>query len=167
MYTTPAAMNSVSLMSEWFSMCITLPYAASAPSSPSSTITDSPSVMKPIWLIDEQASVRLRSVENSASSAPRNIVIAAKIISALPNAALPCIRFAHSTISPNTPDFVRMPDKSADAGAGATGCAFGSQICSGNRPAFAPKPTSVSHTATVTSCCPMAARRDAKSSVPS
>lgn len=49
MYTTPAAMNSVSLMSEWFSMCITLPYAASAPSSPSSTITDSPSVMKPIW----------------------------------------------------------------------------------------------------------------------
>ena len=48
MYTTPAAMNSVSLMSEWFSMCITLPYAASVPSSPSSTITDSPSVIKPI-----------------------------------------------------------------------------------------------------------------------
>ena len=33
-----------------------------------------------------------------------------------------------------------MPESSAEAGAGATGCAFGSQMCSGNMPAFAPKP---------------------------
>ena len=41
---------------------------------------------------------------------------------------------------PQTPALVRMPESSAEAGAGATGCAFGSQMCRGNMPAFAPKP---------------------------
>ena len=105
--------------------------------------------MKPIWLIDEQASVRLRSTENSASSAPSSIVIVASASRALPKAALPGIMREHITISPNTPLLVSMPDSSAEAGAGATGCALGSQMCRGNRPALAAKPASVSHTATV------------------
>ena len=43
---------------------------------------------------------------------------------------------------PYIPALVRIPDRRAEAGAGATGCAFGSQICSGKAPAFAPKPKS-------------------------
>ncbi len=41
------------------------------------------------------------------------------------------------------PDLVRIPDSRADAGAGATGWAFGSQMCSGKAPALAPKPASM------------------------
>ena len=77
------------------------------------------------------------------------MVITASTNSALPKAALPGIMLAQMTISPNTPLFVRMPESSALAGAGATGWALGSQMCSGNMPAFAAKPTRVSHTATV------------------
>ena len=33
-----------------------------------------PTRMKPIWDMEEQASVRFRSTENSASTAPRTIV---------------------------------------------------------------------------------------------
>ena len=32
------------------------------------------------------------------------------------------------------------PESTAEAGAGATGCAVGSQPCIGNMPAFVPKP---------------------------
>ena len=80
--------------------------------------------------MDEQARVRLRSTEKTASSAPRNIVTAL------------------TATTPKTPLLVRMPDSRALAGAGATGWALGSQMCSGNMPAFAPKPTS-RHTPTV------------------
>ena len=43
-------------------------------------------------------------------------------------------------ITPKTPAFVNIPDSRADAGAGATGCALGSQICRGKAPALAPNP---------------------------
>ena len=108
-----------------------------------------PTVMKPIWLREEQASTRFRSTENSASNAPRNMVMAPRVSSASPNQQSPCIRLAQITINPNTPDLVRIPLSSALAGAGATGCALGNQMCRGNRPALAAKPTRVSHTATV------------------
>ena len=41
----------------------------------------------------------------------------------------------------STPALAITPDKTAEAGAGATGWAVGSQPCSGYMPAFAPKPT--------------------------
>ena len=44
---------------------------------------------------------------------------------------------------PNIPAFVSIPESSALAGAGATVWALGSQICSGNIPAFAPNPKSI------------------------
>ena len=40
----------------------------------------------------------------------------------------------------STPILVILPDNTADAGAGATGCAAESQPCSGNIPAFEPNP---------------------------
>ena len=96
--------------------------------------------IKPIWLIEEHASVRLRLTENTAKIAPPSIVISPSTRMRLPHAVLARKMFADTAIMPKIPDFVRMPESSADAGAGATGCAFGSQICSGNMPAFAPKP---------------------------
>ena len=45
MYTTPAAMNSVSFSMEWFTMCITAPLAGTWPSSPSSIAMATPTVM--------------------------------------------------------------------------------------------------------------------------
>ena len=45
------------------------------------------------------------------------------------------------------------PDISAENGAGATGCARGSQLCSGTSPALVPKPISA---AIATSVCPPA-----------
>ena len=44
---------------------------------------------------------------------------------------------------PYIPDLVRIPESKAEAGAGATGCAFGSQICKGYIPALAPNPNSM------------------------
>ena len=40
----------------------------------------------------------------------------------------------------STPALVITPESTADAGAGATGCAVGSQPCIGNMPALVPKP---------------------------
>ena len=40
----------------------------------------------------------------------------------------------------STPPFVIIPESTALAGEGATGCAVGSQPCKGNIPAFPPKP---------------------------
>ena len=103
-----------------------------------------PTSMKPICDMDEQASVRFRSTENSASSAPTNIVITPKISMALPQAASAGSILAAMTSSPNRPVLVSMPESSALAGAGATGCALGSQMCSGKTPALAAKPTAIS-----------------------
>ena len=41
----------------------------------------------------------------------------------------------------STPPLVMMPERTADAGAGATGWAVGSHACMGIMPALAPKPT--------------------------
>ena len=49
-------------------------------------------MMKPIWLSDEQASVRLRFVEKMASSAPRNMVITPRRKIRSPKAVQPRIR---------------------------------------------------------------------------
>ena len=49
-------------------------------------------MMKPIWLSDEHASMRLRLVEKMASSAPRNMVITPRRKIRSPKAAQPRIR---------------------------------------------------------------------------
>ena len=77
--------------------------------------------MKPIWLMEEKASTRFKSTENSANTAPRNMVIAPSVSRPSANQQSPRIRFAQMTIMPNTPDLVRIPDNRALAGAGATG----------------------------------------------
>ena len=46
-----------------------------------------------------------------------------------------------------TPALAIRPLRSADAGAGAAGWALGSQLCSGNNPALAPKPRIMQNTA--------------------
>ncbi len=80
-YTTPAARNSTSLIREWFTMCRNVPLAANRrycafplpwgiPSIPI------PTRIKPIWDMEEQASVRFKSTENTASAAPPNMVAA-------------------------------------------------------------------------------------------
>ena len=49
-----------------------------------------------------------------------------------------------------------MPERTADAGAGATGWAAGSQPCMGNSPAFTPKPSSMRKATTRSSAsCPV------------
>ena len=117
-----------------------VPRTANMLLSPNSPCMPIPIIINPIWETEEQASVRLKSMENSASTAPITIV-------ATPNARMTVSHIPSCgnilqliTSTPKIPVFVRIPDKSALAGAGATGCAFGSQICSGNTPAFAPKP---------------------------
>ena len=50
-----------------------------------STVTAIPVRMKPIWDMDEQASVRLRLIENSARTAPRSIVISPAARTIRPN----------------------------------------------------------------------------------
>ena len=98
--------------------------------------------------MDEQARVRFKSTEKTASTAPSSIVIAAGISRRLPQPGTPSKSQQEMPITPKTPLFVRMPESRALAGAGATGWAFGSQMCSGNMPAFAPKPIRA-HTPTV------------------
>ena len=91
--------------------------------------------------MEEQASVRFRLTLKSAITAPSAIVIVPARMTIKPNFAFPKKPGTAVIRIPNTPTLVRMPESSADAGEGATGCAFGSQICSGNIPALAPKPS--------------------------
>ena len=56
-----------------------------------------------------------------------------------------------------------MPDRSADAGEGAAGCALGSQIWSGNMPALAPNPSKIRMPAARTCGC---ARLSAEAPLP-
>ena len=100
--------------------------------------------MKPICDIEEQASVRLRLVENTASSAPRNMVTQPKKRTASPQGASCRKRLQLTARMPNMPVLVRMPESRALAGAGATACALGSQMCRGNMPALAANPKNVS-----------------------
>ena len=53
----------------------------------------------------------------------------------------------------STPALVITPDRTAEAGAGATGWAVGSQPCIGNMPALVPKPMMVTRmTISMPSC---------------
>ena len=90
--------------------------------------------------MDEQARVRFRSTEKTASTAPSTMVTTPSKSTASPQGASARNRFRAITRMPNTPLLVRMPDSRAEAGAGATGWALGSQMCRGNMPALAPKP---------------------------
>ena len=84
--------------------------------------------MKPICETEEQASVRFRLMENRASTAPSTIVTVPRMRIKVPHFGSDRNRLQVMAATPKMPDFVRTPDKSAEAGAGATGCAFGSQI---------------------------------------
>ena len=121
-------------------MYSTVPLAASALCSPSRQIMDAPTVIKPIWDRDEQARMYFRLVENTASTAPSTMVIAPSTRSSMPQSWSPVSTCAVSSRTPKIPALVSTPLSSAEAGAGATGWALGSQICTENRPALAAKP---------------------------
>ena len=132
-----------------------------------------PTRINPIWDMEEQASVRFRSTENSASTAPSTMVTTPRArITVLQDSSVQN-RYRERMRIPKTPLLVRIPDSSADAGAGATGCALGSQICSGNMPALAPKPARARPPATYSAVrlssgrAETAAAISANSSVPS
>ena len=121
-------------------MYSTVPLAASALCSPSRQIMDAPTVIKPIWDRDEQARMYFRLVENTASTAPSTMVMAPSTRSSMPQSWSPVSTCAVSSRTPKIPALVSTPLSSAEAGAGATGWALGSQMCSGNTPALAAKP---------------------------
>ena len=100
-------------------------------------------MIKPIWDMEEQANVRFRLTENTARTAPSTIVIMPRIRINCPQAASCRKSLQLTIIVPNTPVFVSRQLSSALEGAGATVYAFGSQICSGNSPAFAAKPNRI------------------------
>ena len=62
-----------------------------------------------------------------------------------------------------TPALAMRPLRSAEAGAGAAGWALGSQLCSGNRPALAPKPKIMQNTAASVSVIVPPAAKDSES----
>ena len=68
-------------------MCSRTPRAAVPFCSPSSPIMPMPTRMKPICDMDEQASVRLRSTLNTASTAPSSIVTVPSASTTRPHAA--------------------------------------------------------------------------------
>jgi len=100
-----------------------------------------PTRMNPIWDMEEQAKVRFKSMEKTASTAPSTMVTTPRASTTVFQGRSAQNRYREMISTPNTPLLVRMPLSSAEAGAGATGCALGSQMCSGNMPALAPKPT--------------------------
>ena len=71
--------------------------------------------------MEEQARVLFKSTENTASNAPKNMVKSPRIKSSMPQGLSWRKILQLTTKIPKTPDFVRIPDNSADAGAGATG----------------------------------------------
>ena len=68
------------------------------------------------------------------------MVMAPSTSSSMPQLRSPAITCAVSSSTPKMPALVSTPLSSAEAGAGATGCALGSQMCSEKRPALAAKP---------------------------
>ena len=126
-YTTPAARNSTSLIREWFTICKNAPSMASIFSG-SRFNAPSPVKIKPTWETEEHAKVRFKSTENTPSTAPKNIVITPSTRTRNPKRSSPKRTEPQSRIIPRIPAFVSTPDKRADAGAGATGCAFGSHM---------------------------------------
>ena len=98
--TKPALINKTNLIDEWLIICNNAPWPARAPSSPKSVIIAIPTNIKPIWDIEEQASVLFKSIENKASIAPKNIVITAKTNNVCPQDALAKKMFDVMTIIP-------------------------------------------------------------------
>lgn len=129
-------------------MCSTVPQAARAFSPFRKPCMAVPTRIKPIWDMEEQASVRFRSTENSASTAPSTIVTTPRASTTVFQGSSVQNRYRQRMSTPKTPLLVRMPDSRADAGAGATGWAFGSQMFRGNIPALAPNPTNAHPPAT-------------------
>ncbi len=123
--------------------CRNVPAAARALCSPRSPCIPIAIIIKPICDIEEHASVRFKLTENTARTAPITIVIRPSISIMLPHAASCRNSLQLTTITPNTPVFVSRQESSALDGAGATVYAPGSQIWSGNNPAFAPKPNNI------------------------
>ena len=107
--------------------------------------------MNPIWDREEQARIYLRLLENTAMAAPSTMVTAPSASSRTPHRCSPGRRSAVMIRAPKMPALVRTPDSRALAGAGATGWALGSQMCSGNTPALAAKPNRM-HRAAAHSC---------------
>ena len=107
-----------------------------------------PVTMNPIWDTEEHARVRFRFTENRAKRAPQNMVTVPRQAIPVPQSWSAPNILQEITMIPNTPALVRIPDSRALAGAGATGCALGSQMCSGKQPALAPNPNSKSPPAT-------------------
>ena len=121
-------MNNTNLNVEWLTMCSNVPLIAKALCSASSPCIPTPTKINPIWETDEHANVLLKSIEKTASNAPKNIVtVPSKSINA-PHLSSYIKILQAITKMPKIPVLVRIPDSNALAGAGATGCAFGSQI---------------------------------------
>ena len=108
-------------MSEWLTMWMMVPVAASIFSCPKSPCIPMPTRMKPICDIDEQAKVLLRFMLKIPRRAPPNIVMTPRTRIIKPQALSVLKMFRLITRTPNIPDFVRIPESRADAGAGATG----------------------------------------------
>ncbi|CAN3995427.1 Maff2 family, partial [Dysosmobacter welbionis] len=72
--------------------------------------------------------VRFKSTENSASTAPSTMVTTPRASTTVFQGSSVQNRYRQRMSTPKTPLLVRMPDSRADAGAGATGWAFGSQM---------------------------------------
>ncbi len=80
-----------------------------------------PTRMNPIWDMEEQASVRFRFRENTASTAPRVMVTRPTPSTHFPHKASWRNTFPVITRIPKTPVLVRIPESRAEAGAGAAG----------------------------------------------
>ena len=80
-----------------------------------------PVKINPIWDTEEQARVRFKFTENQASKAPKNMVIRPRQAMKNPHPLSAPKRPKDTTMMPNIPVFVRIPDSRALAGAGATG----------------------------------------------
>ena len=169
-YTTPASKNSVSFTSEWFIIYSTVPWAANAFSSPRRLIMLTPTRINPIWLSDEQAKMCFKLVLNTAITAPSTMVTVPSTSSKTPHRSSPGRMLAVIISTPSIPALVSTPLSRAEAGAGATGCALGSQMCRGKAPALAAKPkkmhSAAAHSARRFSTAAQASFRAAVSSVP-
>ena len=71
-------------MREWFRICRMVPSTARALCSPRRHSIAVPTRIKPIWEMEEQARVRFRSVEHTASTAPSTMVTAPMAASSSP-----------------------------------------------------------------------------------
>ncbi len=138
----PAARKSRSFITAWFSTWASAPaVAAKVPRLRTRPIS-------PIWAKVEYASMRLMSCCTRAITSPMTKVTAAMPVKShsthwpYPPSSGVLASADTTRATPNTPTLVSRPDSGADMEDGATGCAAGSQECSGKKPAFTVKPAS-------------------------